>query len=122
MTAFKTRLKPTSDEFNTAAAQMRARVDELNRKLASVSLGGDAASRERHTARGKLLVRDRIKGLLDPDSAWLELSPLAAFEMYDNAVPSAGIVTGIGRVMGRECVVVANDATVKGGTYFPLTV
>ena len=122
MTAFKSRLKPGSDEFKAATAQMRSQVDELKQKLASVSLGGDAASRERHTARGKLLVRDRIKRLLDAASQWLELSPLAAWEMYDNAVPAAGIVTGIGRVMGRECVVIANDATVKGGTYFPLTV
>ena len=122
MTAFKSRLKPDSDDFKAAAAQMRAQVDDLRQKLATASQGGDAASRERHTARGKLLVRDRIKALLDAGSPWLELSPLAAFEMYDNAVPAAGIVTGIGRVMGRECVVIANDATVKGGTYFPLTV
>ncbi len=122
MTVFRTRLKPASDEFKAAAAQMRAQVDELNRKLATVRAGGDAASRERHTARGKLLARDRIKALLDPASPWLELSPLAAFGMYDDAVPAAGIVTGVGRVMGRECVVIANDATVKGGTYFPLTV
>ena len=122
MTAFKSRLKPDSDDFKTAAAQMRAQVDDLRQKLATASQGGDATSRERHTARGKLLVRDRIKALLDAGSPWLELSPLAAFEMYDNAVPAAGIVTGIVRVMGRECVVIANDATVKGGTYFPLTV
>jgi 3-methylcrotonyl-CoA carboxylase beta subunit len=122
MTVFRSRLKPGSDEFKAAAAQMRAQVDELNRKLASVSEGGDASSRERHTARGKMLVRDRIKALLDPGSPWLELSPLAAYAMYDDAVPAAGIVTGVGRVMGRECVVIANDATVKGGTYFPLTV
>ncbi len=121
MAAFKSRLKSGSDEFK-AAAQMRAQVDDLNRKLALVRQGGETAARERHTARGKLLVRDRIKALLDPDSLWLELSPLAAWEMYDNAVPAAGIVTGIGRVMGQECVVIANDATVKGGTYFPLTV
>ncbi len=101
---------------------MRGHVDELKRRLATISQGGDDASRERHIARGKLLVRDRIKALLDPGSPWLELSPLAAYEMYENAVPAAGIVTGIGRVMGRECVVIANDATVKGGTYFPLTV
>ena len=122
MTAFKSRLKPASDECTAAAAQMRAQVGELKQKLAAARAGGDAASRDRHTARGKLLVRDRIKRLLDADSQWLELSPLAAWEMYDNAVPAAGIVTGIGRVMGRECVVIANDATVKGGTYFPLTV
>jgi len=122
MAQFRTQLKPGTAEFTAAAAQMRGHVDELKRRVATISQGGDAASRERHTARGKLLVRDRIKALLDPGSPWLELSPLAAYEMYENAVPAAGIVTGIGRVMGRECVVIANDATVKGGTYFPLTV
>ena len=122
MSTFRSLLKPAGDEFKTAAAQMRAQVDALNQKLARVRQGGDDSSRARHTTRGKLLVRDRIKRLLDADSQWLELSPLAAWEMYDNAVPAAGIVTGIGRVMGRECVVIANDATVKGGTYFPLTV
>jgi 3-methylcrotonyl-CoA carboxylase beta subunit len=122
MIAFQSRLKPQSDAFQSAAAHMRAHVDELNRKLAAVCTGGDTASRERHLARGKLLVRDRIKALLDPASPWLELSPLAADGLYDNAVPAAGIVTGVGRVMGRDCVVIANDATVKGGTYFPLTV
>ena len=122
MAQFRSRLKPGTAEFDAAAAQMRSQVEELKQRLAAVGAGGDAAARERHTARGKLLVRDRIAALLDPDSPWLELSPLAAFEMYDNAVPAAGIVTGIGRVMGRECVVIANDATVKGGTYFPLTV
>jgi len=122
MPAFKSRLKSGSDEFKAAAAQMRAQVDDLKQKLAQVRQGGETAARDRHTARGKLLARDRIKALLDADSPWLELSPLAAWEMYDNAVPAAGIVTGIGRVMGQECVVIANDATVKGGTYFPLTV
>ncbi len=122
MAQFRSRLKPGTAEFEAAAAQMRGQVEELNRRLARISEGGDVAARERHAARGKLLVRDRIKALLDTGSPWLELSPLAAFEMYDNAVPAAGIVTGIGRVMGRECVVIANDATVKGGTYFPLTV
>jgi 3-methylcrotonyl-CoA carboxylase beta subunit len=122
MAQFRSRLKPGTAEFTAAAAQMRGHADELKRKLAAIGRGGDDASRERHIARGKLLVRDRIKALLDPESPWLELSPLAAYEMYENAVPAAGIVTGIGRVMCRECVVIANDATVKGGTYFPLTV
>ena len=122
MSAFKSKLKTGAEEFKAAAAQMRAQVGDLNQKLAQVRRGGDAAARERHTARGKLLVRDRIKTLLDPDSPWLELSPFAAWGMYDSQVPAAGIITGIGRVMGRECVVIANDATVKGGTYFPLTV
>jgi len=101
---------------------MRELVAELRDRLAAVRQGGSSASRERHTSRGKLLVRDRVDRLLDPGSPFLELSPLAATGMYDDAVPSAGIVTGVGRVNGRECVVVANDATVKGGTYYPMTV
>ncbi|WP_043496513.1 carboxyl transferase domain-containing protein [Georgenia sp. SUBG003] len=96
--------------------------DELRERLAAVRLGGSASARERHVGRGKLLVRDRVDRLLDPGSPFLELSPLAAYGMYDDDVPAAGIVTGIGRVAGRECVVVANDATVKGGTYYPMTV
>ncbi|WP_341360794.1 carboxyl transferase domain-containing protein [Georgenia sp. M64] len=95
---------------------------ELRERLAVVRQGGDARSRDRHTARGKLLVRDRVDRLLDPGSPFLELSPLAGHGMYGEDVPAAGIVTGVGRVAGRECVVVANDATVKGGTYYPVTV
>src|ERR1700759_4915777 len=108
-------------------AGLRELVAELRERLAVVRRGGSEASRKRHTDRGKLLARDRVDRLLDPGSPLLELSPLAAFEMYaaspDDvyAVPSASIVTGIGRIHGRECVVVANDATVKGGTYYPLT-
>ncbi len=109
---------------------MRDLVDELHERLAIVRRGGSESSRERHVARGKLLPRDRVDRLLDPGSPFLEIAPLAAFGMYgagpgagdDHAVPSASIVTGIGRVAGREVVVVANDATVKGGTYYPLTV
>jgi 3-methylcrotonyl-CoA carboxylase beta subunit len=97
-------------------------VDELRDRLAVVRRGGSDAARKKHTDRGKLLVRDRVDRLLDPGSPFLELSPLAATGLYDDAVPSAGIVTGVGRVSGRECVVVANDATVKGGTYYPMTV
>jgi 3-methylcrotonyl-CoA carboxylase beta subunit len=122
MPQFRSKLKTGDAEFAAAAAQMREQVEELKRRLAVAARGGDAAARERHTSRGKLLVRERIDALLDPGSPWLELSPLAAYEMYDDAVPAAGIVTGIGRISGRECVVIANDATVKGGTYFPLTV
>ena len=110
----------TTDGVTTAT--MRDLVAELREHLARVRLGGGEAARRRHVARGKLLVRDRVDRLLDPGSPFLELSPLAAHGMYDDAVPSAGIVTGIGRVAGRECVVVANDATVKGGTYYPVTV
>ena len=101
---------------------MRDLVEALRDRLATVRRGGSEAARRRHTDRGKLLVRDRVDRLLDPGSPFLELGALAAWDMYDGAVPSAGIVTGIGRVAGREIVVVANDATVKGGTYYPLTV
>src|SRR5690349_5970081 len=97
-------------------------VEQLHEHLSVVRRGGSESPRKRHTDRGKLLVRDRVDRLLDPGSPFLELSPLAAHGMYDDAVPSAGIVTGIGRVSGRECVIVANDATVKGGTYYPMTV
>jgi 3-methylcrotonyl-CoA carboxylase beta subunit len=104
------------------AASMRDLVAELRERLATARLGGTESARAKHTGRGKLLVRDRVDRVLDPGSPFLELSPLAATGMYDDAVPSAGIVTGIGRVGARECVVVANDATVKGGTYYPITV
>jgi len=97
-------------------------VVELRERLAVVRQGGSEAARAKHIGRGKLLVRERVDRLLDPGSPFLELSPLAAYGMYDDAVPSAGLVTGVGRISGRECVVVANDATVKGGTYYPLTV
>ena len=105
---------------------MRDLVEDLRARLARARQGGSEAARKKHTDRGKLLVRDRVDRVLDPGSPFLELSPLAAFGMYasgdDYAVPSAGIVTGIGRIAGRECVIVANDATVKGGTYYPMTV
>src|SRR6187549_4224860 len=103
-------------------SDLRDLVAELRERLAAARRGGSDQARDRHVGRGKLLVRDRVDRLLDPGSPFLELSPLAATGMYDDAVPSAGIVTGIGRVSGRECVVVANDATVKGGTYYPITV
>ncbi|WP_271636518.1 carboxyl transferase domain-containing protein [Solicola gregarius] len=101
---------------------MRELVAELRERLAVVRQGGSEAARAKHEGRGKLLVRERVDRLLDPGSPFLEVAPLAAGGMYDDAVPSAGIVTGIGRIHGRECVIVANDATVKGGTYYPLTV
>ena len=97
-------------------------VDELRERLARASLGGSASARERHVSRGKLLPRDRVDSLLDPGSPFLELAPLAAYGMYDDECPGAGMIAGIGRVRGRECVIVANDATVKGGTYYPMTV
>jgi 3-methylcrotonyl-CoA carboxylase beta subunit len=103
-------------------ADLKGLVDELRARLATVQEGGNESARQKHQDRGKLLVRDRIDRLLDPGSPFLELSALAANGMYDDAVPSAGIVTGIGRVHGREVMVIANDATVKGGTYYPTTV
>lgn len=120
------RLRSTVDagsaafQANTEAHQ--ALVTELRGKLAAAALGGGLKARDRHTARGKLLPRDRVDTLLDPGSPFLELCPLAADGLYDGAAPAAGVIAGIGRVAGREVVVVANDATVKGGTYYPMTV
>src|SRR6187397_391059 len=101
---------------------MDALVDELRDVTARTSLGGSESARERHVSRGKLLPRDRVDALLDPGSPFVELSPLAANGMYGGDAPAAGIITGLGRVAGRRCVIVANDATVKGGTYYPMTV
>jgi 3-methylcrotonyl-CoA carboxylase beta subunit len=122
MTVLTTLLDRRSDAFAANAAAMRAVVDDLQEKVAVIREGGGKEARRRHLARGKLLPRERVRALLDPGSPFLELSQLAAYGMYDGEVPAAGIITGIGRIMGRECVVVANDATVKGGTYFPMTV
>src|SRR6266446_1996791 len=122
MTVLSTSLDRRSEAFATNAAAMRALVEDLREKVAAIREGGGAAARRRHLARGKLLPRERVRALLDPGSPFLELSQLAAYGMYDGEVPAAGLVTGIGRISGRECVVVANDATVKGGTYFPITV
>ncbi|KKW62836.1 methylcrotonoyl-CoA carboxylase [Mycolicibacterium elephantis] len=99
-----------------------ALVEQLRTKLATAALGGPERARERHVSRGKLLPRDRVDGLLDPGSPFLEVAALAADGMYDDECPGAGMITGIGRVSGRECMIVANDATVKGGTYYPITV
>jgi len=111
-----------SPEFIENSAHMQVQVDDLKVKLEQIKLGGGQRSRDRHLSRGKLLPRDRVNALLDAGSPFLELSQLAAYEVYDADVPAAGIITGIGRVGGQECIIVANDATVKGGTYFPLTV
>jgi len=111
-----------SAEFMTNAEAMRSLVADLRDQVAAASQGGGEEARNRHQSRGKLLVRERVATLIDAGSPFLELSQLAAYGMYDDEVPSAGIVTGVGRVSGRECVIVANDATVKGGTYFPITV
>jgi len=118
----KSKIDTHSDDFRRNAEAMQRLVADLRDQRARVARGGSDEAREKHLARGKLLVRDRVQALVDPDSVVLELSALAAFGMYGNEVPAAGIVTAIGRVAGRECVIIANDATVKGGTYYPLTV
>jgi 3-methylcrotonyl-CoA carboxylase beta subunit len=116
------KIRPGQAQFEANAEAMRALVAQLRERSAQASRGGSDAARERHRSRGKLLARDRIDLLLDPGAPFLELSALAAYDMYGGEVPGAGIVTGIGRVSGCECVIVANDATVRGGTYYPVTV
>ena len=122
MHALKSQIDTRSDEYRANAARMRELVADLRTKADQVLQGGGEAARARHEARGKLLPRDRVAHLLDPGTPFLEIGQLAALGMYDDEAPSAGIVAGIGSVMGRECMIVANDATVKGGTYYPLTV
>ena len=122
MPVLETNIDSRSDAFRVNSEAMASLVSDLRAKVADISLGGGEAARERHVARGKLPVRERIRLLLDAGSPFLEFSQFAAYGMYDADVPAAGIVTGIGRVAGRECVVIANDATVKGGTYYPVTV
>ncbi|WP_210209924.1 carboxyl transferase domain-containing protein [Pseudolabrys taiwanensis] len=111
-----------SAEFRTNTARMRALVEELQTRRGEAALGGPPRARERHVARGKLLPRERVTNLIDPGSPFLELSPLAANGMYEDAIHGAGLITGIGRVEGRECMIVCNDSTIKGGTYYPMTV
>ncbi len=127
MPVLDTKLNARSADFQANAAAMKALVDDLNVKVNQAALGGGDVARARHTARGKLLPRDRVQMLLDPGTPFLELSPLAAYGMYpdkdgSDSAPSAGVITGIGRVNGVDCMIVCNDATVKGGTYYPLTV
>ncbi|SEA94615.1 carboxyl transferase domain-containing protein [Paraburkholderia sartisoli] len=122
MPIIETKLNPRSDDFRANAAALEALVADLKARIAALSLGGGAAAREKHVSRGKLLPRERIAQLLDPGTPFLELSQLAAFGMYNNDAPGAGVITGIGRIAGQECVIVCNDATVKGGTYYPVTV
>src|SRR4051812_9511271 len=122
MSVLETRLNVRGEAFRHNVARMDEVVADLRGQVARVVQGGDAAARAKHVARGKLLPRDRLERLLDPGAPFLELSQLAAHGLYGDEVPSAGIITGIGRVAGRECVIVVNDATVKGGTYFPMTV
>ncbi len=131
MAHLHSKLNPRSEDFRANAAAMRALVEDLNRQLARIAEGGGAAARAKHLGRGKLLPRERVERLLDPDTPFLEIAPLAAFGMYPerdasgntvDSAPCAGLIAGIGRVAGIECLIVCNDATVKGGTYYPLTV
>ena len=122
MEPLHTAADPSTEGFRRNSAAHAALVEDLREHLATAALGGDERSRERHKARGKLLPRERVDALVDPASPFLELSPLAAHGLYDGDAPAAGIITGVGRVSGREVVIVANDATVKGGTYYPMTV
>ncbi|HEX4928043.1 MAG TPA: carboxyl transferase domain-containing protein [Burkholderiales bacterium] len=122
MSVIKSQLNTRSADFRANAERMSALVQDLKEKVAIVRQGGDAAAREKHLARGKMLPRDRVHTLLDPGSPFLEIGQLAAWGMYSGDVHSASIICGIGRVSGRECVIVANDATIKGGTYYPMTV
>jgi 3-methylcrotonyl-CoA carboxylase beta subunit len=119
---FQTKINIKSEDFIANMAAMAALVGDLKERFEEIKMGGGKAYQERHQSRGKLLARDRINALLDTGSPFLEFSQLAAWEVYAEKVASAGIITGIGRVSGQECVIVANDATVKGGSYFPLTV
>ena len=116
MSTLKSNLNARSAEFRANAGAMSALVADLRAKVDQIALGGGKAACAKHVARGKLLPRERVRILLDAGSPFLELSQLAALDMYDNEAPCAGIITGIGRVLGQECMVVVNDATVKGGT------
>lgn len=122
MTKIISQLNTASHEFKANVTTMQDLVDALRQTIDKISLGGDEKARQRHLQHGKLLPRERLHLLLDPGSPFLELSQLAAYQVYDDVVPAAGIITGIGRVAGTECMIVVNDATVKGGTYYPLTV
>jgi 3-methylcrotonyl-CoA carboxylase beta subunit len=122
MPVLKTTINPATDEFQANARAMRALVDDLATRRAEIAVGGPPKLRERHVARGKLLPRDRVLGLIDPGSPFLELSQFAAWGQYTGDIHGAGVITGVGRVAGREVMIVCNDATIKGGTYFPMTV
>ena len=122
MTVLKSEIDTRSEAFQRNQAAMQAQMDEVRRVVDKIKLGGGESARAKHLARGKLLPRDRIRCLIDPGAPFLEFSQLAAHQLYDDDIPAAGIITGIGRIAGRECVVVVNDATVKGGTYYPVTV
>ena len=122
MTVLQSRINPRDAAFATNRDHMQTQVEDLRTVVDKIRQGGGAKAQERHTSRGKLLPRERLNAVLDPGSPFLELSQLAAYKVYEDDVPSAGIITGIGRIAGQECMIFVNDATVKGGTYYPLTV
>ena len=122
MSILKSKIQPRSEGFKDNAQSMAALIQELRHIRQKIAQGGSPQARERHQSRGKLLPRERVERLLDPGSPFLELSPLAAYNLYNNEAPGAGLITGIGRIQGKECMIVCNDATVKGGTYYPMTV
>jgi len=122
MAVLHSHINTRDEEFGKNRDHMQAQVDDLRQKVDTIRQGGGTKAQQRHTSRGKLLPRDRLHALLDPGSPFLELSQLAAYQVYEDEVPAAGIITGIGRVAGQECMIFINDATVKGGTYYPLTV
>ena len=120
MPVIETRLDTRGPTFVSNRDALAALVADLKARVAEIEQGGGAKARERHTGRGKLLPRERVRALLDTGSPFLELSQFAAYGMYDDTIAGAGIITGLGRVSGRECVIICNDATVKGGTYYPM--
>ena len=122
MTAIATNVDTASAEFESNRTAMRGLIAQLEERRAQAAEGGPQRSRERHLSRGKLLPRERVMTLIDAGSPFLELSPLAANGMYEDFIHAAGIITGVGRIAGRECVIVCNDSTIKGGTYYPMTV
>ena len=122
MSIIQSHIDPNSPEFQENTRYFKQQVAQLQERLTLVGKGGGEQAVVKHRKRNKLLVRERVALLCDPDTPFLELSPLAAWDMYHNEAPSAGIITGIGLVEGQECIIVANDATVKGGTYYPMTV
>ena len=122
MTILQSKVNPRSEEFQANQASMAKAVADLRDKVTTIQQGGGPSYQERHIARGKLLPRERINRLLDDGSPFLEVGQFAAYNVYDEEVPAAGVVAGVGRVSGTECMIIANDATVKGGSYYPLTV
>ena len=122
MATLSSKINPRSEDFVANREHLQVQVDDLRELVAQIKQGAGEKYQQRHKARGKLLPRERLNALLDDGSAFLELSQLAAHQVYEDAVPAAGIITGIGRVSGQECMIFVNDATVKGGTYYPLSV